>query len=342
MLIERLLSGDRIPEALLRLGTRRVVRRRLAGERARKPSEREAFVDSLGYGSLAGDGRAANTQHYDQPAEFFAKCLGHRLKYSASIWPTGARSLDDAEDHTLELYAKRARVEDGQRTLDLGCGWGTLSLWLAARYPNSSITSVSDSRSQRDYITERAAALELGNLEVVTADVSELLPNEPYDRIVSIEMFEHLRNYRALFDRLASWIKDDGLVFVHVFAHREFAYPYEDDGQSDWMARRFFTGGIMPSRDLLPRYCEPLELREAWWESGRHYSRTAEAWLANLKAHRSELLALFAQREGSREALTRYAEWKLFFIACAELFGYADGREWGVGHYLFGHSQTVA
>lgn len=319
---------------MLRRGVRYVVGRRLRQERRRGDAERARFIDSLAAGPIAGAGRAANAQHYEQPAAFFEAVLGHRLKYSASIWPAGCRELDAAEDATLELYVERARLADGQRVLDLGCGWGSLSLWLAARHRRSEIVAVSGSRLQRQHITARARALGLDNLEVITCDVGELELPGRFDRIVSIEMFEHLRNYRALFERLAGWLDRHGALFVHVFAHRRYAYPYEDEDPSDWMARRFFTGGIMPSRDLLPRHAAPLELRDSWWESGRHYAATAEAWLANLERNRGAALAALNGDAGE------LASWRLFFLACAELFGYRNGTEWGVAHYLFAHPDS--
>jgi cyclopropane-fatty-acyl-phospholipid synthase len=335
--LERVIKSDRVPEWLLRRAARFVVGRRLRQERGRDPADRRRFIESLTEGPIAGAGVAANDQHYEQPPGFFELVLGHRLKYSASVWRRGVSTLDAAEDATLELYAERARLADGQRVLDLGCGWGSLCLWLAERHPDSEIVAVSGSSEQRRFISARAAESDLDNLAVITADVGEVELSGRFDRIVSIEMFEHLRNYRALFERLADWLAGDGLLFVHVFAHRELAYPYEDEGPSDWMARRFFTGGIMPSKGLLPELSAPLALREQWWEPGTHYARTAEAWLANLARNRSAALAALASTVGAAEATGEYAAWKLFFIACAELFGYRDGLEWGVGHYLFGH-----
>ena len=342
MWLERLVRSDRVPQWMLRQGVRFVVGRRLRQEQRRTAAERARFIESLSDGPIAGAVKAANLQHYEQPVGFFEAVLGHRLKYSASIWPDGCRDLDSAEDATLELYAERADLADGQRVLDLGCGWGSLSLWLAERHRQSEIVAVSGSHGQRQHVSARAGELGLDNLEVITADVGELSLSGRFDRIVSIEMFEHLRNYRALFERLAGWLAPDGLAFVHVFAHRRYAYPYEDEGPSDWMARHFFTGGIMPSRDLLPRFCDPLVVHDRWWESGRHYAATAEAWLANLERDRSAALAALASTVGPAEAAGELSAWKLFFIACAELFGYRDGDEWGIAHYLFAHREDQA
>ncbi len=344
-LIERLIANDRVPESVLRIGTRQVIAKRLRDERARSLEDRQAFIDSLDepaeqqlqeeIPSIAGNAEAANDQHYERPTAFFQKVLGPRLKYSAAMWPHGCSSLAEAEEHTLKLYVARARIAPGQRVLDLGCGWGSNSLFLAERFPDIEVTAVSNSRPQRDFIVAAALERHLGNLSVITSDVTEFEPAEPFDRIVSIEMFEHMRNYRGLFDRVQRWLNPGGMAFVHVFAHRDFAYPYEDDGESDWMARRFFTGGVMPSFDLLPQFATDLKLREAWWEHGRHYQKTAETWLENHNQHRDEIISILAHDRGSAVALADYAGWRLFFIACAELFGYANGREWGVAHYLW-------
>jgi cyclopropane-fatty-acyl-phospholipid synthase len=241
------------------------------------------------------------------------------------------RDLAQAEAAALEITCERAGLTDGQDVLELGCGWGSLSLWAAARFPNSAITAVSNSHSQRAFITGEAAARGLTNLTVRTADVRALdLPAAAFDRVVSIEMFEHMRNYQALLRRIAGWLAPGGALFVHVFAHRRFAYPFEDAGASDWMAREFFTGGLMPSVDLLRAFADDLAVREAWQLDGTHYARTAEAWYENLMRHRAELTNLV----GGPAKLER---WRVFFLACAELFGYRHGTEWCVAHYRFSH-----
>ncbi|HSD88858.1 MAG TPA: cyclopropane-fatty-acyl-phospholipid synthase family protein, partial [Kofleriaceae bacterium] len=253
---------------------------------------------------------------------------GPHLKYSSCYWPANVTTLGEAEAAMLALTAERAGLADGQDILDLGCGWGSLSLWAARRFPGSRITAISNSRPQRDFIERRAAARGLTNLTVRTADVRALeLERHSFDRVVSIEMFEHMRNYQVLLRRIARWLRPDGSLFVHVFAHRKFAYPFDDNGASDWMAREFFTGGLMPSVDLLRHFQDDLTIRADWQVAGTHYARTAEAWYANLVAHRGEIEALLGRR--------RYQRWRVFFLACAELFGYADGREWLVAHYRF-------
>lgn len=320
-----------VPEAALRAGIRAVCAARLRDERrggvAAIAARQQALVDTLRAAPIAIATEAANAQHYEVPAAFFGHVLGPHRKYSSAYWPAGVATLADAEAAMLALTAERAGLADGQRILDLGCGWGALSLWAAARYPGSRITAVSNSTSQRAYIEGEAAARGLANLTVVTGDVRTLALTGPFDRVVSIEMFEHMRNYRALLARIAGWLAPGGALFVHVFAHRELAYPYEDRGPSDWMAREFFTGGLMPSAALLLHFQDDLRIASTWVLDGTHYARTAEAWYANLVARRAETTALLGERAFQR--------WRVFFLACAELFGYRGGREWVVAHYRF-------
>jgi cyclopropane-fatty-acyl-phospholipid synthase len=318
MLVERV-SGF-VPEPMLRAGIRAICALRLYEERR---TDRSRFVDELRGSAIAIETGAANAQHYEVPSAFFERVLGPHLKYSACYWPEGVTTLADAEAAMLELTAERAGLADGQRVVDLGCGWGAFALWAARRYPNSRITAVSNSRLQRDFIAARAPA----NLDVITADVCTLELAGTFDRVVSIEMFEHMRNYELLLRKIASWLAPDGALFVHVFAHRRFAYPFADSGRSDWMAREFFTGGLMPSVQLLHHFQNDLRITDAWQLSGTHYARTADAWHRNLVIHRDAIEALLGRR-----AFTR---WRVFFLACAELFGYRDGSEWLVAHYRF-------
>jgi cyclopropane-fatty-acyl-phospholipid synthase len=319
-----------VPDRFLRRGIRRLVRERLEEERARSPEERAAFVRSLNESPIALVPEKANEQHYEVPAAFYERVLGTHLKYSGCYWPEGVGSLSEAEAAMLDLSCRRAGLEDGMEVLDLGCGWGSLSLWIEEHYPNCRILSLSNSHSQRAFIEGRRRS---DRLEVVTRDVNAFETERRFDRILSIEMFEHLRNYRALLSRVASWLRPEGRLFVHVFCHREFAYPFETEGSGNWMGRHFFTGGLMPSWDLLPAFEDDLEVEERWKVDGRHYGRTAEAWLENLDANREALLPVLAETYGS--ARRWYRRWRLFFLACAELFSYADGEEWLVGHYRF-------
>ena len=332
MIVAAIVDSGVVPEPVLRAGIRVVCALRLRDElRAQElePGRAQALVATLRSSEVAIATAAANAQHYEVPAAFFERVLGPHLKYSGCYWPSGVAELGAAEAAMLELTAERAGLADGQDVLDLGCGWGSLSLWAAARFPRSHFTAVSNSRTQRAFIEAAAATHGLSNLTVRTADVRTLdLDPASFDRIVSIEMFEHMRNYERLLRRIAGWLRPGGALFVHVFAHRRFAYPFEDGGASDWMAREFFTGGIMPSVELLHHFQADLRIVDEWQLPGTHYARTAEAWYRNLMAHRSELEHVL----GGRRPFQR---WRVFFLACAELFGYADGREWLVAHYRF-------
>jgi cyclopropane-fatty-acyl-phospholipid synthase len=331
-MIGTLVDSGLVPEPVLRAGIRAVCAMRLRQERSR---DHAALIAQLRAGEVAVETAAANAQHYEVPVAFFQRVLGPHLKYSSCYWPSGVATLGAAETAMLGLTAERAGLADGQRVLDLGCGWGSLSLWAAARYPKSRILAVSNSRTQRAYIEATAAARGLTNLEVRTADVRTLeLPAGAFDRVVSVEMFEHVRNHAALFRRIATWLARGGALFVHVFAHTRYTYPFEDEGASDWMAREFFTGGIMPGADLFSHFQDALAIAAEWQLPGTHYARTAEAWYDNLMAHRGELEPLVG-RAG-------FQRWRVFFLACAELFGYRQGREWIVAHYRFAPREVAA
>jgi cyclopropane-fatty-acyl-phospholipid synthase len=317
-----------VPLAGLRLGVRRVIeRRRLDLGTGR---ERPSFVRALEAGPVAVSPEKANEQHYEVPPEFFEMVLGPNLKYSAAYWPEGVGTLAGAEDAMLRLTCERAGLVDGQDVLELGCGWGSLTLHMARAYPASRITAVSNSLVQRRFIELRAPS----NVRVTTADVNDLELVERFDRVISVEMFEHMRNYAGLLRGIRRWMRPEARLFVHIFCHRALAYPYEDEGPDDWMARHFFTGGTMPSFDLLTRFDDDMTLEARWAVDGRHYSRTARAWRENLEAKRDQIVRLFRATYG-RDARRWYQRWRLFFLACEELFGYREGSEWLVGHYRF-------
>jgi cyclopropane-fatty-acyl-phospholipid synthase len=298
-------------------------------------------VEALRKSPIADQPEAANAQHYEVPPEFFEAVLGPRLKYSCCTWNHATGSLADAEHAALTQVQERAQLEDGQGILELGCGWGSLTLWMAERLPNAQITGVSNSHGQRELIERRARERGLRNVRIITADVNTLSLEGPFDRVVSIEMFEHMRNWEALLSRIGDWLSDDGKLFVHIFTHRRYAYLYEDQGPSDWMARHFFTGGQMPSEDLLLEFQNDLVLSERWRLSGEHYAKTSNAWLSNLDLHRNEALRALRTVTDDDEARRALHRWRIFFMACAELFAYGDGGEWGVSQYLLQKPRTA-
>lgn len=308
------------------------LRQSVWGDPGTRDAEERALLDSFERGPIAMSVDAANAQHYEVPAAFFEHVLGARLKYSCCHWDSSTRDLDDAEDAMLALTAARAGVEDGMLILDLGCGWGSFTLWAAERYPHAELLAVSNSRLQRELILARAATRGLTNVRVETSDINVFDPAERFDRVISVEMMEHVRNHRALFERIARWLAPDGQAFAHVFCHRSRAYAYEAEDESDWMARHFFTGGMMPSASLFERYQEDLALVEQWRVEGGHYARTCNAWLERLDDKRALVMPILSRGYGE-DASRWFHRWRLFFIACAELFAYDDGQEWFVGHY---------
>lgn len=330
-----------VPDRLLRLGIRRMCAQRLGQERVGGLAAQDARyaerIEALRHRPVAIETDAANAQHYELPARFFNLCLGPRLKYSSCYYPNGNETLAEAEAAMLTLYGDRAQLANGQHILELGCGWGSLTLWMAEHYPGARITAVSNSHSQRKSIEAACHERGLENVQVITCDVN-ILSLEPgqFDRCVSIEMFEHMRNYESLMRRVASWLKPDGKLFVHIFAHRTLMYPFETEGADNWMGRHFFTGGQMPAADTLLQFQQDLRIERRWLLDGSHYERTANHWLQRQDAQQPAVMAVLREAYGEQAPLW-FQRWRMFWMSCAELFGYAGGGEWLVGHYRFVH-----
>jgi len=329
----RTIERSPIPDALTRFGIELLVSRS-SRRLARRPSDSEAdFARHMSGLPIAGHTDVANRQHYELPPEFFRLMLGPQLKYSCCLYPTGRETLAEAETAALDETVRRAGLTNGQDILELGCGWGSLTLFMARRFPGARITAVSNSPSQRAFIERQAALQRLANVAVVTADVNEYRPAGPFDRIVSVEMFEHMSNWRALLERLRTSLTPDGRLFLHVFSHRSRSYRFDHRDDADWIAHHFFTGGIMPSHELAGQFPDCFKVRTSWRWDGRHYRRTALHWLERFDANRMEATSILAEVYGADAELWR-RRWRLFLLATAGLFGHADGSEWGVSHHL--------
>ena len=329
-----------VPDAVVRSGIRRLLQKRLAEIHAHDSQAAaehlEAHLAAMRGAPVALLPDKANEQHYEVPSAFYELVLGRHRKYSSGYWPNDAATLDDAEAAALAKTCERACLTDGMQVLELGCGWGSLTLWMAAHFPGCRITAVSNSSSQREHILAEAARRNLGNITVLTADMNTFDSTARFDRIVSVEMFEHMRNWEELFERVHGWLAPGGLFFMHVFVHRLVPYLFEERDSTDWMSRHFFSGGMMPSDDLALRCQSHLQLLRSWRWEGTHYEKTANAWLANLDARRAAALPILADTYGAHAADMWLQRWRIFFMACAELFGYERGQEWWVSHYIFG------
>ena len=327
-----------VPDSVIRAGIRRLLERKLreihSSDVEKAAIIKNRFVQMMGESPIALVPHLANEQHYEVPAAFFSEVLGRHRKYSSCYWPKGVEDLEAAEEAALQVTVERAGIEDGMKVLDLGCGWGSLSLWIAEHFPNASVTSVSNSQSQRDYIMSAAENRGLDNVEVYVCDMNDFDAPGTYDRVVSVEMFEHMRNYPELFRRISNWLQPDGRFFMHIFCHRTTPYEYIDKGPADWMSRHFFSGGIMPSADLPMRIGGDLTVEKHWQWNGDHYARTLRAWLQRMDSRRNAVMPILEETYGSDQADRWRMRWRIFFMACEELFAYNGGNEWYVSHYL--------
>lgn len=329
-----------IPNPLVRMGIRRLCQERLESLKqlkSQQPDYEKQYTQSLKASPLAVATQEANQQHYEVPSDFFSHALGPHLKYSCAYWAPGCENLGQAEVAALEATVVRAEIQDGMKILELGCGWGSLTLTMARMFPHAEITAVSNSSSQKHFILNQAAAKGLNNIKVLTLDLSqtEEIPDQNFDRVISVEMFEHFRNYEILLKRISRWLKPKGKLFVHIFTHYQFPYLFEAEGDDNWMGKYFFTGGQMPSHNLLAQFQEDLKLEKQWLWSGTHYQKTSEAWLENHRKNKMDIMKIFNRVYGADEAARWYHRWEVFFLAVAELFGFKNGQEWGVSHYLF-------
>jgi cyclopropane-fatty-acyl-phospholipid synthase len=328
-----------VPDTVIRAGIRRLLESKRkeihSGDVEYAADTLNRFVAMMNESPIALVPDLANEQHYEVPSEFFTHVMGDHLKYSCCYWPNDVGNISDAEVAALELTVERAGIEDGHQVLDLGCGWGSLSLWIAEHFPNAFVTSVSNSTSQREFILKQAKDRSIQNINVIVCDMNDFTTSDRFDRVVSVEMFEHMRNYAELFRCIDEWLVADGRFFMHIFCHRTTPYEYVDKSPSDWMSRYFFSGGIMPSADLPLRFADNLSIDKRWHWNGQHYARTCNAWLARLDANEEAIKPILAECYGEENVALWWQRWRIFFMACAELFDYDEGHEWYVGHYLF-------
>lgn len=343
MWYEKLIEQDKVPDFLLRKGIQKLLRQRLVDENKGGVEAQQAhlmeLIAKLKASPIAVNTADANEQHYEVPTQFYQYCLGKNLKYSSGYWKPGVTDINQSEEDMLALSCERADLKNGQQVLELGCGWGSLSLYMSAKFPKSTFKVVSNSKTQKIYIDEQAKQRGIKNLEVITADINAFTIEDKFDRVVSVEMFEHMRNYQLLMAKVASFLKPDGKLWIHIFTHKEYAYLFEVIDDTDWMSKYFFTGGIMPSDDLLFYFNDDLVVENHWQVNGTHYAKTSEAWLANMDAHKNEIMLLFEQTYGKDQAVKWWVYWRLFYMACAELWNFNNGNEWLVSHYLFHKTQ---
>lgn len=339
MWYDKLIEQNKVPDLLLRAGIRKLLKQRLEEENKGDTETQQLhlmkLIEDLKDAPIAVNTADANQQHYEVPTKFYQYCLGKNLKYSCGYWKPGISDLDTSENDMLELTCLRTELKNGQQVLELGCGWGSLSLYMAAKYPESTFTVVSNSRTQKLHIDGQAMERRITNLKVITADMNTFTIDEQFDRVVSVEMFEHMRNYQLLMKKVASFLKPEGKLFIHIFTHKDYAYLFEVKDENDWMSKYFFTGGIMPSDDLLFYFNDDLVVEKHWHVNGTHYGKTANTWLKKMDSHKAEIMPVFERTYGKDQAIKWWVYWRLFYMACAELWNYNKGNEWMVSHYLF-------
>lgn len=336
-MINTMLEKNLLPDPLVRFGIRNLLKQRINEDIGKneviKKQKKADFIQKQSSFPIAVNTLDANEQHYEVPTEFYHFVLGKNKKYSCGHWDNST-NLDDAETEMLEITTQRAKLVDGQDILELGCGWGSLTLYMGQKYPNSKITAVSNSKTQKAFIDSEAKKRGLDNITVITCDINKFDIDGKFDRVVSVEMFEHMRNYEKLLGKIKKFLKDDGKLFVHIFVHKDTPYYFDVKDDSDWMSKYFFSGGIMPSDDLLYHFENQFKVVEHTKVNGVHYSKTAEAWLENQDKNKKEIMELFENHYGKKEALKWFSYWRVFFMACSELWKYKNGEEWFVSHYL--------
>lgn len=338
-IIDRLLEQDKLPDFAIRNQIRKLLAQRIADEtKTTQELQQEHLmhlIAELKASPIAINTTAANEQHYEVPTAFFQKVMGKHMKYSSCYWEPNTAALSDAETMALQKTCAHAELENGMHILELGCGWGSLTLFMATTFPDAKITGVSNSATQKQYIDACCAERGLSNVRIITADMNDFILEEQFDRVVSVEMFEHMRNYELLLKKISSMLKPTGKLFVHIFTHKDFTYYFEVKDENDWMSKYFFTGGIMPSDDLLFYFNSDLKVSKHWHWDGTHYQKTAECWLQNMDSNKSAILPILKATYGEKDATKWWVYWRIFFMACAELWGYKSGKEWFVSHYLF-------